>query len=129
MSVEVGVPLARKRELYYLNAGATWDSTTEMSIACPANTRWKVISIVVKNDVNATTTIYFETAAGVVINQLANQAANTGRTTFPTLVADATQHHGDVIMDPLEEVHVICGVAQGAAAYILMQVLEVPYYG
>ena len=124
----VEVPISRKR-VYYVLSALTWDSTTSHKIVVPTGVRWKVLCATLKNDANETAAIYWLDSTDVVIAQLATQAANTGRTTWPNTAASATifNSNGDLIMDPGEKIHFNSGGAQGAGAYIYLQVLEVVY--
>ena len=125
---DMGVPQARKRTYYLLDATSTWDSTTEHVFTVPTGHRWKVLSICVKNDANATTNIYWEDSTAVVKGLLSTQAANTARTQFPCYVASVTVIGiQEVLMDAGERLHIVCGAPQGAGAYIYLDVLEVYY--
>lgn len=126
ITATMGVPQARKRTYYLLDATSTWTSTTTHDLAVPTGVRWKVLVITVKNDASATTAIYYSDASKVVIAQLATQGANTGRTTWPD-VGNAEFLQANLIMDPGEHIQVVCGAAQGAGAYIYIHVLEIPW--
>lgn len=132
MTANLGVPMARKYTTYLLDATSTWDGTTTHKVVVPATSgqevRWKLIAATLKNDANATSAIYWLDSSDVVIAQLASQAANTGRTSWPNGIADASLlSNGEVILDAGEKLHFNTGAAQGAGAYIYVHLLEVPF--
>jgi len=117
--------IAEKVTSYLVDATATWDATNSHKFVVPTGKRWLLINVTCKQDANQTTAIYHLDASDVVMSQLATAAANTGYTSAPNLAASSGLcNGGPVILDAGEKIHISSGGAQGAAAYLYLEVLE-----
>lgn len=116
--------IARKLNNYSVDAtgGAPWTDTQNFILTCPVNKRWILLGGMVNRSDSSTVVLDIKDSGAVSIDRLLDEGAATGLTPYP----ESSFFTGTPrILDAGESVSAYFGVAQGAAAYITVVVLEV----
>lgn len=122
--------LSEMLEIYeaYAAAGTTyWQSTTEIKLTVPENTRWFIIGGTINTSQNGTLVIEIYNASDELLTKITEHGAGTGAMHFYRSQSSANQHV-PVSFEILDEGdYILCtfGAAQDTNAYIGLRIIEV----
>lgn len=115
----------RIKDIDVLNSSTFSVDTQNHHEACPANKRWRVLSVLVDPDNSSTITVYIKDSGDLLVCTIGNQGAGTAPISFP----DGPGAAGElslplILLKATDYIDITYGAAQGATSRIKIRVLE-----